>query len=171
MGGERSSPMGQPGTVGEARTTLLRVTHTQLCCTASDGEGVDCTEGVLNLMRELAYTLTLALVACGPTATAEDYSEDGSVGASTDELGYPTTRADGSALTAEFCSTEEALAIYGNTKTCSMIACDQGDEDSCGIAQTFATQQAPEEAVEEADDLAYTMPHNESPTEDAYPRD
>jgi hypothetical protein len=60
-----------------------------------------------------------------------------------DELGLPTKQPNGSPLTAAFCSTEEAERIYDNIKTCSMVACDQVDKESCEIARTFATQHAP----------------------------
>lgn len=94
-------------------------------------------------MKRTLVAACMVLVACQPAEPEQPADKGAEI--SVDELGYPTKRPDGSPLTAAFCDTEEAERIYDNIKTCSMVACSQGDKESCQIAQTFATQHAPEE--------------------------
>jgi hypothetical protein len=53
--------------------------------------------------------------------------------------GYPTTQPNGSALTADYCVKvgDEPGSLFGNTKSCLLIACDKGDKASCKLAETY----------------------------------
>lgn len=92
-------------------------------------------------MKRALVALLIVLASC--QAAERQQSDNDAAKTPVDELGLPTTQPDGSPLTAAYCGTEEAARIYGNLKGCSMVACDQGDKESCEIAQTFATSQAP----------------------------
>lgn len=97
-------------------------------------------------MTRLTAALCITIAACQPSSSEPVANEVAK--RPVDELGHPTKRPDGSPLTAAFCATEEADRIYGNIKTCSMVACDQGDKESCKIAETFATQHAPDQSAD-----------------------
>lgn len=100
----------------------------------------------LGLVRPWLAAIGVALSACQP-AEEPNYAAP-THGIAKDEFGYPTRQPTGSPLTAEFCASEEAGRIYDNIKTCSMVACSQGNRKSCEIAATFATQHAPENEPE-----------------------
>ncbi len=53
--------------------------------------------------------------------------------------GYPTTQPNGSPLTADYCGKvgDQPGNPFDNTKTCLMIACDKGDQDSCKLAESY----------------------------------
>lgn len=117
-------------------------------------------------MRLIVFVALLALVACGETADTnlaraglEDEVENGVT---------PAKQPDGSPLTAQFCLSEEGERIHGNTKSCAMVACDQGDEASCEIAQQFATQHAPEDdKATSASGVSSFSPHEQKLIEEA----
>jgi hypothetical protein len=92
-------------------------------------------------MRSTFVALLLALAACQAAERQQPTNDAAKIPVK--ELGLPTTKPDGSSLTAAFCDTKEAARIYGNLKGCSMVACSQGDKQSCEIASQFATQHAP----------------------------
>ena len=98
-------------------------------------------------MKIMLITLSLSLAACD--GSRDEVVEKPAVSNAVDELGYPVKQPDGARLTADFCNTEQAQRIYDNLKTCSMVACKQGDRESCQIAQTFATQHAPSNLTED----------------------
>ncbi len=52
---------------------------------------------------------------------------------------YPSVQPDGSPLDAEYCLWvgDQPGNPFDNIKTCVMIACDGGDEDSCEVAETY----------------------------------
>lgn len=99
-------------------------------------------------MKSILAASLIALAAC--QAAERDEGANEAAKNSVVQLGYPTRQPDGSSLTASFCATEAAGRIYDNIKTCSMVACDQGDKESCKIAETFATQHAPDQSADAA---------------------
>ena len=93
-------------------------------------------------MNRIPLAVLIGLAACQPAEPQGAVNETTQI--PVDELGLPTRKPDGSPLTAAYCDTEEAARIYGNLKGCTMVACTQGDKESCEIAETFANSQAPE---------------------------
>jgi hypothetical protein len=93
------------------------------------------------IMKRNLVVLLIAVAACQSGERQQAANER--PGTAVNELELPTTKADGTPLTAAYCDTEEAARIYGNLKGCSMVACDQGDKESCEVARQFATQHAP----------------------------
>ena len=92
-------------------------------------------------MKNMVFAIALCIVACdGPR---DETVERPAAAKSVADRGYPVKKPDGSPLTAAFCNSEKAQRIYDNLKTCSMVACDQGDRESCTIAKEFAIQHAP----------------------------
>jgi hypothetical protein len=126
----------------------LPFTRMQNKLTVASGGGI-----AVGIMRRNLVALFLALAAC----QSERRQEPGNGGAkvAVNELGLPTPQADGKRLTAAYCDTEEAARIYGNLKACSMVACDQGDKESCEIARQFATQHAPSPTPAKLEEMDY----------------
>ena len=105
-------------------------------------------------MKRSLLAILVALAAC--QASEREQPANDAPKTPSGGLELPVTKPDNSPLTAAFCDTEEAARIYGNLKGCSMVACSQGDKESCEISGQFATQHAPPPGPTKLEGMDYT---------------